>query len=602
MAGLLAIFYLPYHVPLPPTASYSYAFGYNNRAGIVLLLLLVAIGAIWTKGAFLPATLPGESRPVSRKTLAFALLVVLAGCLAMWLVAGRFGGFGESSYEIDRVGLTAQGKLPYVDFEWPFGVSFLYLPLLLKRLFAINLYQAANLFWTINFLIGTVLLFVSVNLIDYPTRARRSIFLLMLGAGLPAILTMGTHYTFLRYTLPIFFILVIQKTARRGGVPQQLLAAATAVAGTVIQLTISPETAIALAFASACVLLPHRETRTGPGLAVYAGLLLADLVAFGLALKLHVFDTVRASGGGADSLPIILSPHVVLFFIALFVCGCYVYRRFTQPGIVDNTFGLIAFSLPMLAAALGRDDPMHVIWNGEGVLLASLFYLSNQKIVWPWCKASFAIILILLPGLTGIWFYQQEVAILGLNIIDEEYTPMSRSLNSLARRYIASHGNAAQQAKWNDRLTNPNRFSVPDRIDFASLYPTWHGGFAAPFGYVPNGLGTYLSPEIDYGHYKSTENASTLAAIHAKIAEMDSQPSRALLLPDGFEVQFCVANAQNEQAALSILFSTVYRRRVAHPESVLLPICDHILAYYRMQEAPTRQNFHYGLWVRSAQR
>jgi len=48
LGGLVAIFYLPTLVPMAPTASPSYVFGYNNRAGVVILLLVVAIGAIWT--------------------------------------------------------------------------------------------------------------------------------------------------------------------------------------------------------------------------------------------------------------------------------------------------------------------------------------------------------------------------------------------------------------------------------------------------------------------------------------------------------------------------------------------------------------------------
>jgi hypothetical protein len=48
--SFVAVFYLPYLVPVPPSASESYIFGYSNRLGVLLLLLLTSIGTIWTKG------------------------------------------------------------------------------------------------------------------------------------------------------------------------------------------------------------------------------------------------------------------------------------------------------------------------------------------------------------------------------------------------------------------------------------------------------------------------------------------------------------------------------------------------------------------------
>ena len=116
IGSLAAIFYLPTLVPLRPTASDSYVFGYNNRAGIVLLLLLTAIGAIWKKGLNIQLLPSGNSQPVPKKYLIWSLLATTCGCLVMYAFAGQFGGFGESSYEIDRIWLLSLGKIPYVDF------------------------------------------------------------------------------------------------------------------------------------------------------------------------------------------------------------------------------------------------------------------------------------------------------------------------------------------------------------------------------------------------------------------------------------------------------------------------------------------------------
>jgi hypothetical protein len=123
VASLAAIFYLPTLFPLHPSASGSYLFGYNNRVGVVLLLALVAIGAIWTKGLNLQFKAPAASQPAPLKNLVWSLIGVLAGCVAMYLFAGHFGGFMESSYEIDRVWLLSQGKTPYVGAQPAFFIE-----------------------------------------------------------------------------------------------------------------------------------------------------------------------------------------------------------------------------------------------------------------------------------------------------------------------------------------------------------------------------------------------------------------------------------------------------------------------------------------------
>lgn len=598
VCSLIAIFYLPYLVPLPPTASDSYIFGYNNRVGIVLLVLLVTIGSVWFRGLNLQFCAGGPSRPVSLKILVASLIAVLLGCLTMYAVAGRFGGFGESSYEIDRLWLLSQGKIPYVDFEWPFGASFLYVPLLLQRILSITLVQAYYLFWTLNWLLGTVLLFVVVNMVDYPTKFKTSIFLLLYGAGFISILSMGTHAASLRYTCPLFFILVVYKLLNHSGTKWQIYSAIFAVAFTMILLLISPETAIAYAFACGCVFVKSSTARRSRSFALFGGLLLAFAVVFWAALKFHVLDTVKASGGGADSYPVYFAPNILLFFAALFVCSCYLVRRFFVQQINDNTIGLIAFSIPMIAAALGHCGPSHVFWNGEGSFLVSLFYVSNYKIAWKWYRAAFILVMILFQALFTGWYYSGAMASVGSDLLRGRgnNSQMRSCVIYLSEEYIATFVRSDKKADWEARLARAERPAMPDKIDFAHVYPSWHGTFLAPFGYTPNGLGTYLSDKIDYGRYEGFENANTLAAIHEKGAEIKDHPERALLLPEQFE-HTCKIDVSAERRKLSALYMFPYLGRAVHPESVRKPVCAYILTQYRLEQEPDEENFWYGLWV-----
>lgn len=272
VAGLAAIFYLPSLIPMQPTASDSYLFGYNNRVGIALMLLLLCLGVVWTGGLNLRFREKTEiSQVAPLRTLLGALLAVLCGCFAMYMFAGRFGGFAESSYEIDRAWLLQQGRLPYVDFEWPFGVALLYGPLLTSRFFAVGIITAYYIFWTINCLLGTALLFAVINLIDYPSRSRKAIFFLLFGGWFLNIISMGTHYTLVRYICPLFFVLILEKAFNGSSIKSRIYAALMAVAFTIVLFSISPETAIAFIFACACIFLFSKPDWGISSLAVMGG-------------------------------------------------------------------------------------------------------------------------------------------------------------------------------------------------------------------------------------------------------------------------------------------------------------------------------------------
>ena len=96
-------------------------FGYNNRVGIILLLILSTIGAIWTNGLNLEFSSQGPSAKIPFKYLWVGLAVEFLACSVMYLIAGRYGGFEESAYNIHRVWLVSLGKSPYIDFEWTYG-------------------------------------------------------------------------------------------------------------------------------------------------------------------------------------------------------------------------------------------------------------------------------------------------------------------------------------------------------------------------------------------------------------------------------------------------------------------------------------------------
>jgi hypothetical protein len=398
--------------------------------------------------------------------------------------------------------------------------------------------------------------------------------------------------------LPIYFILVIHRIIKGTGPGSRAYGALLAVAFTAVLLLISPETAIAYAFASICVFALAYSNWKCVNLAIFAGLIAALGAVFLAAMKLHVLDTVRASGGGADSFPISFAPFMLLFFAAVFLCACYVYLRLTQRRIDDNTVGLIAFSIPMLAAALGRCDPGHVLLNGLGIFLASMFYASNYRIAWRWYIRTFIVFLMVLSALSGLWLYLPTMRQCSVLFIRESGNDsrIHRALTHLGKVYIADFAAPAKRAKWEKALEAAQSSVAPKTVGLAVLYPTWHGAYLAPFGYRPNGIGTYLSDRVDYGYYEGNENANTVEAIQKKLAEIKDHPEKALLLHEHFE-DTCRIDVSAERQELSILFAFPYLGRAVHTESVRQPICDYISYQYELEQVPTPENFDYGLWV-----
>jgi hypothetical protein len=521
--SLAVISYIPKLIPLPPTASVSYLFGYNNTAAIVLILILIAGGVVWTKGFNLNFIAASQPETLSNVTLILALVAVLCGCGSMYLFAGRHGGFGESYYLIDRIFLLSKDKVPYRDFEFAYGPGLLYGPLILKYLLPLDISQSYYLFWLINWLLGTVLLFKSVNLVNYPTKAKEDIFLLLFLAAIFYLAWMGTNYALLRFSCPVLFVLVIQRLFKDCTLKAKVRAVLSCVAFAVILILISPEIAIAFAFATVCICFFSRsEPALQRGITVSV-LLVTLSVVFWSAGRLGILDTLLADGGGAINLPILIAPHILVYLAVLFVGACYIFRRLRDRRIDDNTFGLIAFSLPMVAPALGRCDPAHVLFNGLAIFLATMCYISNHTRAWQFYRIAFALFCFILPSLGQ------------LLILSVAFGQVS--------------------------VFNAQEKDLPARLDLNRLFPTWPGRFLAPFGYRPGGVATYQSSRIEYGRFEELIDVSTQQSVTKKVAELKAHPERALILPKSFEVD-CQGDVDVQRLFITLAFLIPYRGRL----------------------------------------
>ena len=493
LIAFAAIFYLPRLVPSAPSAADSYLFGYNNRIGIILLLFFTALGVVLTRGFNLHTDAPSEYRALPRWMLPVSLLLVALGCAAMYAIAGRYHGFGESYYLIDRISLLNQGRVPYRDFEFVYGPAQLYGPLWLHHLLPLGIGDSYYLFWTLSYLLGTWFLFKCIDEIRFPTSAKPAIYVMLYVAGLFATIRMGTNYTFLRYALPLYLVVKLNTRFRDARFPRIILDIFVCAVFCAILVLSSPETAVAFGFSSGCIALFCRSLAIRQRMLIATLLVIAYGAVFAVALKFHVLDAMLADGGGAINFPIVPGPPILVYFVSIFICACWLFRGFIHRSTDDPTLGLLFFSIPMIAAALGRCDPSHVFWNGLATFFASLLYMSLFRRAWPIYALAYLLFIFLLPNASEFYLFVPQVR---------------------AARYLDKHPQAR-----------------PSETKIQAFLTSWPGNYVAPFGFRPDGFGTYQSPRIEYGRFEDVINVSIPHSVDQKLREMSTRPDRALILP-----------------------------------------------------------------------
>jgi hypothetical protein len=559
--SLFAVFYLPYLLPVSPSTSASYIFGYNNTAGIVLVVLLTATGATWAKGLHLNFAPRCPSPKISLIYLWLALTAELASCLGMWACATHHGTLGEAEYHIRAIELFAQGKTPFVDFEWTYGYGLLAVPTWLAHSLNLDVPDAYFLFWVAASMVGVALLFCVLNMIDFPSPFRTPIFIALATTAILCVPSLGVQYAWLRFVAPLFFILVVYRTCRRPSqppLPPNFVGYVLAIVFAQLLLELSPEVAIAFVFACSVFLVPISSKLLQRSLLIaYVTMLIGFAAVFAHGATTGVFDSVLDKGHGNNSFPIILAPAPLLYFVVLFIGACYWVQRILKPQIQDNTGPMLIYSLPMIVAVLGRCDPGHILLNGLGVFIPALFYASISPRFWRPVFASFVACFLVITPFFGI---------VGLALLF--------------------------------RRPAPPPFAAASSIH--SLYPTAppFGGdqiLQAPFGYRPNASGFYFSPEIDDGYYEALIDANSPESYRRKIGELAQHPQRDLLLhKDIFDV--CKIDPSVERISVGILFAAPYTATAKHTRSIRTPLCDYIRTHYMLAVPASTQNYQYELW------
>jgi len=396
-----ALFRLPFSFPPRQRLwSASYAFGFNN--GVAILATAVLLGAvtllhlIWRREATdLPIAFPRDRAPSGRRTLAVAFVIVAlfyAGLTCGMYVYNVHSApwlMWETRHLLHRTWLMdVYGLRPYTEVAAEYGPILTYAPLymywLLKPLGASHeeAYFACHLLLN---LAGLWCAYYVLSHATMPARARLVTFGILAVAGFAPY--MGINGVLLRYLFPFTSLLlahraVVWTLSRRAhpgfwagtGVTVLLL-----LAGNVL---LSPEAgvAFALAWLGYALLMLRCEVRV---VTVSLIALITTVLLCWLFLPAAYYETLLRFSEGANNLPLLPAPHLVLYIITLFlVVPPLLAVSLRKPPTAEVSGAAICSALGLLCVvmapgALGRCDPPHVLFFGMGASMLLMIQLAN---------------------------------------------------------------------------------------------------------------------------------------------------------------------------------------------------------------------------------
>jgi hypothetical protein len=595
-AALGIIFVVPKALPVVPTVSDSYLFGYNNRAGVALLLLFLGIGGYFSDRLGLHFPQPASAGVVPRWAVWSWMAIFVASTGAMyWLLRG-FHGIGESMYFIDRLSSFATGARPYRDFEFGYGISFLYGPLAFLRL-GLNVEQSYYSFLTLDYLASVWILAEVLDLIDVDTKVKPLLFHLFCLFALVDLIGLGMQYTLLRFLLAPYFAILVQRVDIRGGERNRAVALCMTAAFTAVLLVISSEQAVMFAVGTIGYLVVLKCIRGSLGgwrqVLSFAGLLLAELVLMIGANRFGLFMTMKTFGTGAYNFPLIPAGHILLFFFCCWLAAMYVANRLRERAKGEALLIVVAVSVCGLFAALGRCDPGHVVFDGIGIVIAASMLASTMPFIWRSYVVLFLVFFLVLPTASIFRIYRPLLGqAVHMRIALSESADSSKLFDSVVRLIRSNRPGNLRPDQYAVQLS---AVETPV-LDLRAAFPTADGVLEAPFAFSPNGLGTYHAPEIDTGYFEGLELAFTSESIQRKILELKAHPERKLLLPENFEDR-CALHLDGEYWAIRTLFWYPYASWPKNLVNIRAPLCIYIYGHYRLIQKPGPRGYGYGVWT-----
>ncbi len=585
VAGLVAVFAVPFHVPVAPSISDSYTFGFNNRAALVLFVLFAFGFAWWSGGLGLQPAMPEDglvAPPMSRRLLRITLGITAVVTITFWLAYRSVGAINEGAYLMDRLQHLAAGQSMYRDFEFIYGPLLLEIPLQLHGWLHLSLLDAYYLSWILDWIAGVWLLWITVAWCCETSPRKNGIYLLAFLGFIFSTVSLGLNYTPLRFVAAPFFAAAIGRVlaTRRSALPAAVLSLFCAA----FILFFSPEQGIAFCAGTLLFFLLFVSRSHQQSVPAIAVLLVGAAVLIALLLHSGVVHYMRGMAAGGYNLPLLPSFNTLIELLLLLVAICVLTNsvRAKSPG--GPLEYLILIALGALPAAFGRCDGGHMFMNTLGAFLAAWTVLSYIKSAGRWMVWSYVAGALFLPlalyQANNFFMFPVKAALFS----PADPHPALRSFaQSTLRRALGAHRSQATFAKW--RAAYPVTVSSNVPRDQALL---------APLGY-PSTLLLGDLPPITNGRYRGLGNVMAPYEVQEKVDELRDHPEALLLFTRGTACPAedahgdptsgsIAAEDRQKRHELFLNLLPFYVPHVRHREDFLAPVCHYISTHY--QPAP----------------
>ncbi len=513
--GFLAIYSVPFYVPVHDGLSFSYLFGFSNRTAIALLVVFILGFALWTRGLGLSLPDPSTETPDSfRLAGRIAVACSVAGALVVWLCAALLAPLAEAQYFLDRFETYRMGGQLYRTFEFDYGPLMFYPPIWIARALHISLGNGHYIAWTLQCALGTWVLWKTVAVAARGTRHGRTIFLLFWAFFFAALIDSGPNYTPLRFCGTLLFALGTHQLYSRGASFTATFGLASV--GAAAMLFYSPEQGVALTIGTVLFfLICARPGRPGT-LAGLAAFVLVMAAIFCIGFRLGLLNNLRTVGGGALNFPLLFSFQTLVLLSLETVAGCIVIAAFRKRKSLHPLLYLICISAVTIPAAFSRADVGHILLNTLGALLAALIVLSQYPAIWRWTWPCFAVVI-----LTGFYVHVSTFR----PVVREHVmtTAFGDQMNSPAveKAYTAfvkltNRNPEARIAQLRAQFSHSPAPNTP-RLPF-------HAYLYAPLG-VERRISPFAGdPQIVTGYYPWLSPMTSSSMIQKKISEIEIHP------------------------------------------------------------------------------
>jgi hypothetical protein len=560
-----ALCFVPYLITPPLTISRSYVAGFSNRTAVILFLLGMGLFALFTGGELSP--LEDKDSRLSIRALAAGLFATLLACISRCHLRQLRVPGGECVYFLNRQQMLAAGRTPYRQFEFGYGPLLLYPSLWTQRLLHTSILGGYVLTWIAECLLGTIMIWAVVRLLDLRIPSRIVLFAFLLASQLIWVDRGGLSYTAFRAFSAAFCIAIthaVWKTTRN---PWYM--ALCCIGSVVFSMACSVDQAIGVAFglnAYMLLLAFHRSWKFPAGSLALS--IAGSLACFAAANHWGMLLTLKSFGTGGYSYPLLPSPSILLALFAYVAAGCIFYQMLAQKRLDSMVLPLTLGGIAMIPAALSRCDILHI--TGA----TSIFVVGVAAIC---C----------MPVVRGWWL---GLALVGLIALPPTFTRKDAIFAAVSRW-------APPLRAWSSResekfVPSQNQAYLSEAALPESAYPCDRSYFSPSL--MPKPVEPFRLQCLDTGYYLGFTNVATLTTINDKLDELRRHANEPLLLENKtLDEQIFLQMATVD--SLHVESGSFWVPRLRNAPLTYAPIITYIRTHY--VPGPLAAQGHLRIWI-----